>query len=189
MGGLLCYPQMRFNLCVLHVVQEKIMAMLTLRIDDELNARITALAQKTGRTKTYFIKKLLVEAIDDLEDELWAIAALKDLKTKQASGYKPSFISHEEMINELGFDVDLELRKGRPKNPIEVHPSDATRLIQNLERICLEGPNAPGLRGLKGEWTGKARLRVGKLRAILEFDDSSRTIFVLRVDYRGNVYD
>lgn len=62
------------------------MAMLTLRIDDELNARITALAQKTGRTKTYFIKKLLVDAIDDLEDELWAQQAARELLAKRARG-------------------------------------------------------------------------------------------------------
>jgi RHH-type rel operon transcriptional repressor/antitoxin RelB len=62
------------------------MAMLTLRIDDELNNRITALAQKTGRTKTYFIKKLLVEAIDDLEDELWAQQAARELLAKRARG-------------------------------------------------------------------------------------------------------
>lgn len=91
------------------------MAMLTLRIDDELNARITALAQKTGRTKTYFIKKLLVDAIDDLEDELWAIAALQDLKAKEAAGYKRSYVSHEEMMKELGFDVDPEVRKNSPE--------------------------------------------------------------------------
>jgi len=91
------------------------MAMLTLRIDDELNARITALAQKTGRTKTYFIKKLLVDAIDDLEDEMWAIAALKDLRSKEAAGYEPSYISHEEMMKELGFDVEVDLRTSGKK--------------------------------------------------------------------------
>jgi len=106
----LSYAQIAFTLFVLHVIQEKIMAMLTLRIDDKLNDRITALAQKTGRTKTYFIKKLLVEAIDDLEDELWAIAAFQDLKAKEASGYKRSYISHEELIKELGLDVELDLR-------------------------------------------------------------------------------
>jgi len=58
--------------------------MLTLRIDDELNNRITALAQKTGRTKTYFIKKLLVEAIDDLEDELWAQEAVLAYRARLA---------------------------------------------------------------------------------------------------------
>ena len=45
------------------------MAMLTLRIDDELNDRIAALAKRSGRTKTYFIKRLILEAIEDLEDE------------------------------------------------------------------------------------------------------------------------
>ncbi len=77
------------------------MAMLTLRIDDELNARITALAQKTGRTKTYFIKKLLVEAIDDLEDELWAQEAARELIKRRANGEQLEALDWVESMKEL----------------------------------------------------------------------------------------
>jgi RHH-type rel operon transcriptional repressor/antitoxin RelB len=77
------------------------MAMLTLRIDDKLNDRITALAQKTGRTKTYFIKKLLVEAIDDLEDELWAQQAARELLAKRARGEVEESFDWIEMMEAL----------------------------------------------------------------------------------------
>ena len=44
--------------------------MLTLRISDDLNDRLTMMAEKTGRTKTWFVKKLIREGLADLEDEM-----------------------------------------------------------------------------------------------------------------------
>ncbi|NDE94125.1 MAG: hypothetical protein EB036_12205 [Betaproteobacteria bacterium] len=96
------------------------MAMLTLRIDDELNNRITALAQKTGRTKTYFIKKLLVEAIDDLEDELWAQEAVREYRASVARGEKQEWVDHDTLMKELDArDLALELLKSRKEEPDE----------------------------------------------------------------------
>jgi RHH-type rel operon transcriptional repressor/antitoxin RelB len=42
--------------------------MLALRLPEELEARLDALAKKTGRTKSYYAREALVEYIDDLED-------------------------------------------------------------------------------------------------------------------------
>ncbi|MEY4311125.1 MAG: hypothetical protein RLZ71_1051 [Actinomycetota bacterium] len=54
------------------------MAMLTLRISDELNDRLTMMAEKTGRTKTWFVKKLIREGLADLEDEMLFAMAYKE---------------------------------------------------------------------------------------------------------------
>ena len=83
------------------------MAMLTLRIDDELNDRLTALAEKSGRTKTHFVKKLLVEAIEELEDEIWFQQQAAEILAERASGKKIKYTSHEDLLKELGLD-DLE---------------------------------------------------------------------------------
>ena len=92
------------------------MAMLTLRIDDELNARITALAQKTGRTKTYFIKKLLVDAIDDLEDEMWAQEAVREYRASVARGEDQGWVDHDTLMKELDArDLANNLQKRRDK--------------------------------------------------------------------------
>jgi len=93
------------------------MAMLTLRIDDELNNRITALAQKTGRTKTYFIKKLLVEAIDDLEDELWAQEAVREYRASVARGEKQEWVDFHELMKELD-ERDLENERAQSREEI-----------------------------------------------------------------------
>ncbi|MEY4417941.1 MAG: hypothetical protein RIQ88_379 [Actinomycetota bacterium] len=53
------------------------MAMLTLRISDELNSRIEWMANHSGRSKSYFVKKMIEDAITDLEDQVLSEIALK----------------------------------------------------------------------------------------------------------------
>ena len=42
--------------------------MLALRLPEDLEARLDALAKKTGRTKSFYAREALIEFIDDLED-------------------------------------------------------------------------------------------------------------------------
>ena len=80
------------------------MAMLTLRIDDELNDRLTALAEKSGRTKTHFVKRLLTEAIEELEDEIWFQEQVAEISAKHASGKKRKTFPLDQVLKELGLD-------------------------------------------------------------------------------------
>ena len=42
--------------------------MLALRLPPDLEARLDALAKKTGRTKSFYAREAIVEHIEDLED-------------------------------------------------------------------------------------------------------------------------
>jgi RHH-type rel operon transcriptional repressor/antitoxin RelB len=42
--------------------------MLALRLPEALEARLDALAKKTGRTKSFYAREAISEYIDDLED-------------------------------------------------------------------------------------------------------------------------
>ena len=42
--------------------------MLALRLPEDLEARLEALAAKTGRTKSFYAREAIAEYIDDLED-------------------------------------------------------------------------------------------------------------------------
>jgi RHH-type rel operon transcriptional repressor/antitoxin RelB len=42
--------------------------MLALRLPEDLEARLDALAKKTGRTKSFYAREAITEYIDDLED-------------------------------------------------------------------------------------------------------------------------
>ena len=54
--------------------------MLAIRLPPDVEARLDALAKKTGRTKTYYAREAIVEHLSDLEDLYLAerrIAALR----------------------------------------------------------------------------------------------------------------
>ena len=69
--------------------------MLAIRLDKELEERLTEAAKRAGRTKTWFAKRAIEEYIDELEDYALLEEALKD--------YDPSQnISLEEVKRRLG---------------------------------------------------------------------------------------
>ena len=73
------------------------MRMTTVRLSEQLNFRLSRLAQATKKSKSYFIREALERVIEDLEDAYLAeIEYEKFLK----SGEKP--ISLEEMERKLG---------------------------------------------------------------------------------------
>jgi RHH-type transcriptional regulator, rel operon repressor / antitoxin RelB len=71
------------------------MAMLTLRIPDELMARLDDIAKRSGRTKTYYVKEMIKIAIEELEEEVWAQEAMFERLRNQAKGSKQVFTLDE----------------------------------------------------------------------------------------------
>ena len=69
--------------------------MLSIRLDPEIERRLTALAKQTGRTKTYYARELIEEHLDDLEDRYCAEARLEKRR--------PS-LTTEQVRKELGLD-------------------------------------------------------------------------------------
>ena len=51
--------------------------MLAIRISDDIESRLQYLAQKTGRTKTYFAREALLRFLEDMEDEYLALSRLE----------------------------------------------------------------------------------------------------------------
>ncbi len=49
-----------------------------IRLPEDIEARLTALAAKTGRTKTFYAKEAILEHIDDLEDKYLAANRLEN---------------------------------------------------------------------------------------------------------------
>jgi RHH-type rel operon transcriptional repressor/antitoxin RelB len=67
--------------------------MIAIRLDAETEERLNRLAQKTGRTKTFYAREAILEHLQDLEDIYLATARLE----KKARTY-----SAEEVKRELG---------------------------------------------------------------------------------------
>jgi RHH-type transcriptional regulator, rel operon repressor / antitoxin RelB len=42
--------------------------MLAIRLPDDIEKRLETLAKKTGRTKTYYVRKAVIDHLEELED-------------------------------------------------------------------------------------------------------------------------
>ena len=51
--------------------------MLAVRLPEEIEKRLNALAKKTGRTKTYYVREAVVDHLEDLEDIYLALSRLE----------------------------------------------------------------------------------------------------------------
>jgi RHH-type rel operon transcriptional repressor/antitoxin RelB len=51
--------------------------MLALRLPPEIEKRLDALAEKTGRTKSYYAREAILRHLEDIEDAYTALERLK----------------------------------------------------------------------------------------------------------------
>ncbi len=68
---------------------------LSIRLDPEVEKRLSELARRTGRTKSYYARELIEKNIEDLEDHYLAEARLEKRR--------PS-LSNRQVRKELGLD-------------------------------------------------------------------------------------
>ena len=52
--------------------------MLALRLSPEIEARLEAMAKKTGRTKSFYAREAILEKLEDMEDYYLAEERLKN---------------------------------------------------------------------------------------------------------------
>lgn len=52
--------------------------MLALRLPEDIESRLEALAQRTGRTKSFYAREAILEHLEDLEDRYLAEDALDE---------------------------------------------------------------------------------------------------------------
>lgn len=58
--------------------------MLAVRIDPETEKRLPALAEGTGRTKTFYAREAILAHLDDLEDFYLAEQRMRDFRADDA---------------------------------------------------------------------------------------------------------
>lgn len=71
----------------------------SVRLPEEAEQRLTALAENTGRSKAYYIREAILEHLDDLEDLYLAEERLKELKAGRSRTY-----TLEEVGREFGLE-------------------------------------------------------------------------------------
>jgi RHH-type rel operon transcriptional repressor/antitoxin RelB len=71
--------------------------MLAIRLPEEIEKRLDALAKETGRTKSFYVREAILEHLDDLEDIFIAEKRLADIRAGRVKT-----IPLEEVMKEYG---------------------------------------------------------------------------------------
>jgi RHH-type transcriptional regulator, rel operon repressor / antitoxin RelB len=71
--------------------------MLALRLPVEMETRLSALAQATGRTKAFYAREAILEHMDDIEDLYLAESRLIEIRAGRSRTY-----TMEEVEQRLG---------------------------------------------------------------------------------------
>jgi RHH-type rel operon transcriptional repressor/antitoxin RelB len=71
--------------------------MLAIRLPEEIEKRLDALARQTGRTKSFYVRQAIVEQLDDLEDIYFAEQELADIRAGRVKT-----VPLEEVMKDLG---------------------------------------------------------------------------------------
>lgn len=71
----------------------------SVRLPDDVERRLDALAEKTGRTKAFYIREMILNHIDEIEDYYLAADVVERIRKG-----KERFHSSKEVRSELGLD-------------------------------------------------------------------------------------
>lgn len=73
--------------------------MLAIRLPEEIERRLTELAQLTGRSKTFYAREAILSHLDDLEDLYLAEQRLSDIRSGVSKTHRL-----EDVERSLGLD-------------------------------------------------------------------------------------
>lgn len=73
--------------------------MLAIRLPEEIETRLAALANLTGRTKTFYAREAILTHLEDLEDYYLAAQAVTEIRKGSEKTY-----SSAEVRADLGLD-------------------------------------------------------------------------------------
>jgi len=71
----------------------------SIRLEPEIEARIDALAARTGRTKAYYLREMIARGLEDIEDYYLAADVSERIRKGEVKVLKA-----EEVARELGLD-------------------------------------------------------------------------------------
>lgn len=75
--------------------------MMTIRLPEEMEKRLSQLAKETHRTKSYYVKRAIEEFLEDQEDYLMALAVMERVERGEEKT-----IPFEEILKKYGNEDD-----------------------------------------------------------------------------------
>jgi RHH-type rel operon transcriptional repressor/antitoxin RelB len=71
----------------------------SVRLDPAIEERLDRLAERTGRTKAYYLREMIESGLEDLEDYYLASATMENVRRGKEKVY-----SAEDVRSDLGLD-------------------------------------------------------------------------------------
>lgn len=72
---------------------------VSIRLSPDIEQRLNALAERTGRTKSFYLREIIEQGIQDMEDYYLAVDVLERVRKGEER-----VISTEELRKSLGLD-------------------------------------------------------------------------------------
>lgn len=76
--------------------------MMTIRLPEQMDKRLSELAKETHRSKSYYVKQAIEEFLEEREDYLLALAAMERFERGEEKA-----IPLEEIVKKYGLKDDL----------------------------------------------------------------------------------
>ena len=73
--------------------------MLAIRLPEEIEKRLDALAKETGRTKSFYVREAILEQLDDIEDYYLAEKTWREVESGKAK-----LIPIEQIVKRYGLE-------------------------------------------------------------------------------------
>jgi RHH-type transcriptional regulator, rel operon repressor / antitoxin RelB len=114
--------------------------MLAIRLEKDIEDRLTMLALKTGRTKTFYVREAILEHLGKLEDTHFGLEHL----TAAAWGYSPAEVRRGGSLSNTGRNQQAVRRRlhapdGRASAWLDRSPAER---VEALEEIRMAAPNS-----------------------------------------------
>lgn len=69
--------------------------MLSVRLPEDIEKRLDALAKATGRSKTYYVREALIQKLEDMEDLYMAEAVMERIASGEEQTYRLADLERE----------------------------------------------------------------------------------------------
>jgi RHH-type transcriptional regulator, rel operon repressor / antitoxin RelB len=148
--------------------------MLSTRLDPEIERRLSELAKRTGRTKTYYVRELIEGNIEDLEDRYLPEARLEK---------RGSTLTSRQVRKELG--LDHRIRLSSPEGPQEARP---IQLRHRRFRVCAIAGSGISFNHAITRSTNHSISLLRDYRIIREFEENRLVVLVVAVGHRSTIY-
>ena len=152
----------------------------TIRLDPDIEQRLSFLAQETGRTRTFYLKQMIENGMDDLEDYYLAAQVVERIRAGREETMPQS-----ELVRSLAWRIEVSATAAKQLSKIE--RSDARRITAYLRERVTVDPRRAG-KALSGTLGDLWRYRVGNCRVICDIQDGVLTVLVAEVGHRKEVY-